>query len=557
MWVWWLVVLGICSGVTEATYDVNVVLSRGADARKTRMAQALCTARGRRLIERCHLHIADSASAPFLKPAATPATTESNINDVYALTQAQQEAFWLFRVCHTSELKRRGAGILSRAMSFNEFLAEENGRRLRWVDRTMRFVWLNYARYAFGAPEMDPRTAQISRGEWASEPMFILDNLDTLFMSPSLRHNAFWDAVRWIEVVAVIEEALAGKSYYLTLREHFIGTSSTCPMTRLRPLVRAVVTAETSDGLDRAEKELADLLDLCLPPIATADRPLVSNTLVQLQTIRRFKESLPSFHREQRLVSFFEVTIRAFGGLLSAYALSGHPILLYRAWDLGHRLSYNLFRCAVRDSEDGNATASASPCLQVDALHNPCLITRNLNLQSWHSANDFPEFDYLDTVMSTAAVVGSNQLEFRTLSDLTGICDYGVIADGILHRLLSAARTVDTGLMPIHIAQNLNGTFSFGDQYTLGAESDSFYEYLVKSAIQLSESCANTNIWSQITPTPSATRPSELSLARRRCLSPATVLVWMMTEVVRSWRKSPIHQIKSTGPIRAPLSSAR
>eukprot|EP00439_Symbiodinium_sp_Y106_P011236 s9542_g1.t1 len=37
-------------------------------------------------------------------------------------------------------------------------------------------------------------------------------------------------------------------------------------------------------------------------------------------------------------VSFFEITIRALGGLLSAHALSGRPIFLQKARELGDKL---------------------------------------------------------------------------------------------------------------------------------------------------------------------------------------------------------------------------
>ena len=38
------------------------------------------------------------------------------------------------------------------------------------------------------------------------------------------------------------------------------------------------------------------------------------------------------------MVSFFETTIRCLGGLVTAYELSGDPVLLEKATDLGERL---------------------------------------------------------------------------------------------------------------------------------------------------------------------------------------------------------------------------
>lgn len=42
--------------------------------------------------------------------------------------------------------------------------------------------------------------------------------------------------------------------------------------------------------------------------------------------------------QRENFVPFFETVIRYLGGLLSAYALSGEPILLARADDLGKAL---------------------------------------------------------------------------------------------------------------------------------------------------------------------------------------------------------------------------
>lgn len=44
------------------------------------------------------------------------------------------------------------------------------------------------------------------------------------------------------------------------------------------------------------------------------------------------------FTSQDQYAPFFETTIRYLGGLLSAYALSGEPVLLSRADDLGRML---------------------------------------------------------------------------------------------------------------------------------------------------------------------------------------------------------------------------
>ena len=56
---------------------------------------------------------------------------------------------------------------------------------------------------------------------------------------------------------------------------------------------------------------------------------VLSNIIIQLITYIPFQDTA---------APFFESVIRYLGGLLSAYALSGEPILLARADELGRKL---------------------------------------------------------------------------------------------------------------------------------------------------------------------------------------------------------------------------
>lgn len=58
---------------------------------------------------------------------------------------------------------------------------------------------------------------------------------------------------------------------------------------------------------------------------------------LEFQEAKKFVEKDLNFNRN-RFVNLFETTIRALGGLLSAYHLSGEKVFIEKAEDLGQRL---------------------------------------------------------------------------------------------------------------------------------------------------------------------------------------------------------------------------
>ncbi|KAI9229088.1 MAG: glycoside hydrolase family 47 protein [Piptocephalis tieghemiana] len=140
--------------------------------------------------------------------------------------------------------------------------------------------------------------------------------------------------------------------------------------------------------------------------------------------------------------SVFETTIRVLGGLLSTYHLSGETDsrLLAKAEDLGGRL------LGAFD------TATGLPALRVN------LKTR------------YPDLSDATNYLSE---VGTLQLEFRYLSQLTGnmtVMDY------------LAEKEPPSGVYPLTI--DIHSGKLTGDYLSLGARSDSFYEYLLKQWLQ-------------------------------------------------------------------------
>ncbi|XP_059406788.1 endoplasmic reticulum mannosyl-oligosaccharide 1,2-alpha-mannosidase-like [Carassius carassius] len=150
-------------------------------------------------------------------------------------------------------------------------------------------------------------------------------------------------------------------------------------------------------------------------------------------------------------VNLFESTIRILGGLLSTYHLTGDPLFLEKAKDIGSRLmpAFN--------------TASKIPYSDV-----------NIGKGTAHP----PQW----TSDSTVAEVTSIQLEFRELSRLTGDPKYKLAVMEVMKQVHKLDGKQD-GLVPMFINTN-NGLFTHQGIYTLGARADSYYEYLLKQWIQ-------------------------------------------------------------------------
>ncbi|KAG7388549.1 Endoplasmic reticulum mannosyl-oligosaccharide 1,2-alpha-mannosidase [Phytophthora pseudosyringae] len=152
---------------------------------------------------------------------------------------------------------------------------------------------------------------------------------------------------------------------------------------------------------------------------------------------------------EQRIflsgfVSFFETTIRLMGGLLSSYYMSGHVHLLTIANKLGMALS---------------------PAFDVYDHGMP--------------AKDFDVVSKLTRAAPSLAEVGTLQMEFKYLARLTGYPKYQEQVERISDSLAQQVKEKYTnGLLPVQINQQSGkiGT----SKITMGANGDSYYEYLLK-----------------------------------------------------------------------------
>ncbi|KAK7418238.1 hypothetical protein QQX98_004022 [Neonectria punicea] len=152
--------------------------------------------------------------------------------------------------------------------------------------------------------------------------------------------------------------------------------------------------------------------------------------------------------------NLFETNIRYLGGLLSAYDLSGEPVLLSKAIEIG-----NLLYVAFDNPE-----------------HMP---PHSISFYDLKEGRGRPGHQ------QSSAGLGSMSLEFTRLSQLTGNPKY---YDGIDRITRAFERTQNQtllpGMWPVQI--NAKNTFAADDDtFSLGADGDSLYEYLVKEHVLL------------------------------------------------------------------------
>jgi len=151
-------------------------------------------------------------------------------------------------------------------------------------------------------------------------------------------------------------------------------------------------------------------------------------------------------------VGIFEITIRSLGGLLSAYDLSGDKVFLTKAEDLGSRLLHAF------ESPNG------IPYGQTELNGH-----RSFN-EPWQGGS------------IKLAECGTLQLEFRFLSEATGNPIYAEKVNKVFD-MLGKAQPSD-GLYPLFVRNDRPGVYLENDHVTLGANADSFYEYMLKVWLQ-------------------------------------------------------------------------
>ncbi|KHJ43775.1 glycosyl hydrolase family 47 [Trichuris suis] len=154
-----------------------------------------------------------------------------------------------------------------------------------------------------------------------------------------------------------------------------------------------------------------------------------------------------------KFVSLFEVTIRVLGGLLTVYHLTGDELFLEKAKQLGDRL-LPAFK-----------TSSGIPYSDV-------------NLRSGKARNA-PWTNF-----ASLAEIATIQLEFRELSYLTGNPIYETAAFNVSTKLHNMRCNKYGGLCPMFVDIEKSKWNYATSTITLGARSDTYYEYLLKQWLQ-------------------------------------------------------------------------
>eukprot|EP01087_Luapelamoeba_hula_P012843 TRINITY_DN3627_c0_g1_i2.p1 TRINITY_DN3627_c0_g1~~TRINITY_DN3627_c0_g1_i2.p1 ORF type:complete len:576 (-),score=76.37 TRINITY_DN3627_c0_g1_i2:85-1812(-) len=149
-------------------------------------------------------------------------------------------------------------------------------------------------------------------------------------------------------------------------------------------------------------------------------------------------------------ISLFETNIRALGGLLSAYALSGDDLFLTKARELGERL--------LRAWDYGKAM--------------PCSGVYISDTQRGQHCSDH-----------NLAEVGTLQLEFIYLAIATRDARFARPAANIID--IMDKQTKINGLYPMMLSSD--GELYHGSKVALGGRADSYFEYLLKMWLMTAE----------------------------------------------------------------------
>lgn len=150
-------------------------------------------------------------------------------------------------------------------------------------------------------------------------------------------------------------------------------------------------------------------------------------------------------------VNTFETCIRYLGGFIAAYDLSGHPVLLQKAVEVGDLLY------AGFNTENG---------MPVDFIN-------------FESAKEGTGLHVESQVVSASP--GTITLEFSRLSQLTGNSKYYAAVSQVMdlfHENQNATRL--PGMWPMMVSMS-NKDVASGYQFTVGGNADSLYEYLPKA----------------------------------------------------------------------------
>lgn len=205
------------------------------------------------------------------------------------------------------------------------------------------------------------------------------------------------------------------------------------------------------DTLKPVSKSYSDWFDTGLTIVDGLDTAIIMGLEEEAAEATDWIQNKLTFEKD-RMVNFFECTIRVLGGMMSAFHLTGNQMFLEKSVDLGDRLL--------------SAFKSPSPIPFSDVN----LLKRTATNPQWGA----------DSSLSEVTTV---QLEYRALSRASGNTTYEDLSFNVSKHIHKIGCETHEGLCGMFINAN-TGNFKKGATITFGARSDSYYEYLFKQWIQ-------------------------------------------------------------------------
>ncbi|KAI8865818.1 seven-hairpin glycosidase, partial [Ramicandelaber brevisporus] len=216
--------------------------------------------------------------------------------------------------------------------------------------------------------------------------------------------------------------------------------------------------------------------------VDTLDTLLLMGLHDEFAKAREYVKHNLTFYQPNSPVSTFETTIRVLGGLLSAHYLTHtmlpkdersdeNAVFLERAVELADELVYS-FNTPTGLPREKTYLQSAK---SFERLHS--MPTYEIEAEHGSGGTPAQRKQHKDTY-SVCAVGGTMQLELEYLSYLTKNATYAKTARRA-YNFLTSRRSMD-GIQPLGL-DVLTGEYDSSTyRFTIGAEIDSYYEYMIK-----------------------------------------------------------------------------
>ncbi len=210
------------------------------------------------------------------------------------------------------------------------------------------------------------------------------------------------------------------------------------------------------DEYEPAEHTCHQWFRMGLTAVDSADTLVLMGLSKQYQQVLRWAEKDLNIRSNTETVSFFELVIRMLGGFNSAFALTGDEVWRTRAKELADSIIYAF-----------NISSTGCPPTQV-----------KLNADE---VGMRPRDEWSGSFVSTAET-GTMQLEFRTLSQMTGLPHYAAAVDRCIDNMVEALP--DNRVVPTRFNSDpatIEEGFDTGGPQTISSHVDSFVEMLLKT----------------------------------------------------------------------------